>query len=105
ELPKGFVVQAAYIGRLGRRLLATRDVMALNDLVDPASRNTWYQAAGALEVLRSQSTAVGNVAAIPYFENLFPGLLNQYRSYYAALFGNSTANAVFAGATNSTQAI
>jgi hypothetical protein len=105
ELPKGLVVQAAYVGRLGRRLLATRDVMALNDLVDPVSRTSWYAAAGTLEVLRSQNTPVGSVPTIPYFENLFPGLLAQYRAYYTDIFGASRANSIFAGATNSTQAI
>ncbi len=105
ELPKGLVIQAAYVGRAGRRLLATRDVMALADLVDTSSQTDWYAAAGALEILRSQGTSVGNVPAIPYFENIFPGLLAQYRALYTGYYGASTANSVFAGATNSTQAV
>ena len=104
-MPKGFVVTAAYVGRSARNLLATRDVMALNDLVDPATGLDWYRAAGSLEQFRAAGTPVGSVAAIPYFENVFPGLLAQYKAYYTGIFGATTANSVFAGATNSTQAI
>ncbi|HEX8161888.1 MAG TPA: carboxypeptidase-like regulatory domain-containing protein [Pyrinomonadaceae bacterium] len=104
QLPKGLVVQTSYIGRLGRHLLATRDVMALNDLRDPQSGVDWYTAASQLEILRSQGAPVSSVQAIPFFENLFPGLATAYRNYYASIFGNSTANSVFSGVTNSTQA-
>jgi len=104
-LPHGLALQAAYIGRAGRNLLATRDVMALNDLVDPKSGTDWYAAAGGLEMLRAAKTPVGNVAPVAYFENLFPNLLAQYKAYYTSIFGATTANNVFAGATNATQAI
>lgn len=105
NLPHGLFIQAAYVGRAGRHLLATRDVMALADIVDPKSGMDWYTAAGTLEQLRAAGTPVTSVAAIPYFENLFPGLAASYLAYYASIFGANTANAVFAGATNATQAI
>jgi hypothetical protein len=104
QLPKGLVIQTSYIGRLGRHLLAQRDVMALNDLRDPQSGMDWYTAASQLEILRAAGTPVSSVQSIPYFENLFPGLPAAYRNYYASIFGNSTANSVFSGVTNSTQA-
>ena len=100
-LPHGFALQTAYIGRAARNLLATRDVMALADLVDPKSGMDWYAAAGQLEQLRAAGTPVASVGAIPYFENLFPGLLPLYKG----LFSVNTGNKVFAGATNSTQAV
>ena len=108
-LPKGFVVQASYIGRAARNLLAARDVAALNNLVDPQSGMDWYTAAGMLEDIRrsfaeqdlstrpAQQAAIASVAAIPYFENLFgsvPGLAR-------ALLGSSRASY----ASNATQAI
>jgi|SoiMethySBSTD1v2_1073268.scaffolds.fasta_scaffold27429_3 Cna protein B-type domain. len=105
SLPHGFVLTTAYVGRAARNLLATRDVMALNNLVDPSTGVDWYTAAGRLEQFRAAGTPVASVAAIPYFENVFPGLLAQYRAYYTDIFGAATANSVFAGATNSTQAI
>ncbi|HEY0004850.1 MAG TPA: carboxypeptidase-like regulatory domain-containing protein [Pyrinomonadaceae bacterium] len=71
ELPKGLVIQTSYIGRLGRNLLASRDVMMPNNIVDPKSGMDWYTAAGILEDLRRNNVPVDNVAAIPFFENLF----------------------------------
>ncbi len=37
ELPKGMYFEASYVGRVARNLLATRDVMALNNMVDTRS--------------------------------------------------------------------
>src|SRR2546429_4553763 len=64
--------QASYIGRLARHLLATRDVMALNDLRDPKSGMDWYTAATILEKQRQLGTDPANVQPIPYFENILP---------------------------------
>jgi hypothetical protein len=71
ELPKGFYVEASYIGRLARHLLATRDVMQVNNLVDPKSGQDWYTAAGLLEAYRVARTPVANIPKIPWFENMY----------------------------------
>jgi hypothetical protein len=76
KLPAGFFVEASYIGRLARNLLATRDVMALNNLVDPSTGMDWYTAAGLLADLREQNVPVSRVRPIAYFENLFPDVEN-----------------------------
>lgn len=89
ELPKGLTVQASYIGRLGRNLLATRDVMALSNLVDPKSGTDWYTAASALEILRSQGAPISSIRPIPWFENLLPANFNALlRNYYAVVYGD-----------------
>ena len=72
KLRGGLLVQASYIGRLARNLLVTRDIMALNNLVDPKSGMDWYTAAGQLANFREKSTPITAVPKIPYFENLFP---------------------------------
>jgi hypothetical protein len=72
QLPKGFVVQASYIGRLGRKLLAQRDIMALNNLKDTKSGMDWYTAASILERLRASGASISSVQQIPYFANLYP---------------------------------
>jgi len=72
QLPKGLVLQTSYVGRLGRKLLAQRDIMALNNLVDKTSGMDWYTAAGILERLRAQNTSATSVTQIPYFANLLP---------------------------------
>lgn len=74
QLPAGMYVEASYIGRKARNLLATRDIMALNNLVDTRSGLDWYTAAGRLHDLRAADTNINNIPTIPYFENLFPGL-------------------------------
>ena len=68
SLPKGMYFEASYIGRRARNLFATRDVMALNNLVDPASGMDWYTAAGLLAQARLADTPNANIAPIPYFE-------------------------------------
>jgi hypothetical protein len=86
QLPGGLFVEASYVGRAARNLLATRDIMALNNLVDPKSGIDWFTAAGVLHSLRELDTPIANVAPIPYFENIFPGL-------GASLLGDPTLSA------------
>lgn len=72
KLPKGLYVETSYIGRLARNLLATRDVMALNNITDPTSGQDWYTAAGILEQLRRNNAPVSSVPNQPWFENMYP---------------------------------
>lgn len=74
ELPRGLTVEASYIGRRARNLLAQRDVLAFNNLVDPKSGMDWYTAGTQLAKLSGQNADIATVAPIPYFENLFPGI-------------------------------
>ena len=76
ELPKGLSFEMSYIGRMGRNLGLIRDVMHLNNIKDPSSGQTWYEAAGVLFDLRRANVPFDspNVPSIPFFENLYPGL-------------------------------
>jgi carboxypeptidase family protein len=89
DLGKGFSVEASYVGRLGRNLLVSRDIMHLNNLVDPASGADWYTSIRRLIGFREQNALIESVPNIPYFENLFPGLagggLTATQSLYAAI--------------------
>ncbi len=74
ELPKGLYVEASYIGRMARNLLASRDIMTPNNITDPRSGQTWYEAAGILEDHRRRNTPVSQIPALPFFENMYaPG--------------------------------
>ena len=80
ELPKGFAVEAAYVGRRARNLLIRRDLAMPMDLVDPKSGVNYFTAARQLinayrqaGVASSAATAFTGIAAIPYWENMFPG--------------------------------
>ncbi|HWB33002.1 MAG TPA: carboxypeptidase-like regulatory domain-containing protein [Acidobacteriaceae bacterium] len=72
ELPKGFVLETAYVGRLGRHLLVQRDLGMPLDLVDPATGMDYFTAASLLEVQAYAKVPTANVQKIAYWEDLFP---------------------------------
>lgn len=104
ELPHRLVVQASYIARLARNLLVQRDVMALNNLVDPVSGVDWYTAATQLEVLRQAGTPRANVQAIPWFQNVLPANYAQLLFNCCGYFSDANGNFIGQGVTN-TQAV
>jgi hypothetical protein len=91
EIPGGFTVEAAYVGRLGRHLLQSLDLAEPVDYVDPAGGGDYYAAGTKLSALVDKNGGAGgytydangnpngnvvNVPAIPYFENVFPFMAN-----------------------------
>ena len=78
EIGKGLKIQAAYVGRFARNLLAQRDVATFNNIRDPKSGISWYDAMRSLINLRYQGTPVLAVNPNPFFENLFPGLAGTF---------------------------
>ena len=70
-LPGGLAVEASYIGRKARKLLASRDVMTVNNIVDPKSGQDWYTAAGILQDLRIKNTPLSQIPNLPFFDNLY----------------------------------
>jgi Carboxypeptidase regulatory-like domain len=72
ELGKGLTFEASYVGRFARKLLASRDIMQLNNIRDPQSGTTYYQAVNQLVDFRYQNRAIDSIQPIPFFENLFP---------------------------------
>jgi hypothetical protein len=72
ELGKGLSFETSYVGRFARKLLASRDIMQLNNLRDPQSGMTFYEAMNLLVDHRYRRTPIDQVPNIPYFQNLFP---------------------------------
>ncbi len=72
QMRAGTVLSVSYIGRMGRSLLARRDVVAFNNIRDPKSGMDWYTAGTILEKQRQQGIDTSQIASIPFFENLFP---------------------------------
>ena len=76
QLPAGFTLEAAYVGRMGRHLLEQTDLAAPADFVDPKSGTDFYTAARGLTLAANNANAAGianaSVAPVAYFENLFP---------------------------------
>ena len=74
ELGKGLTFEASYVGRMGRKLLASRDIMQLNNIRDPESGLTFYQAMNILVDHRYANTPIDQVPTLAYFNNLFPNM-------------------------------
>jgi hypothetical protein len=104
ELPGGFVLEGAYVGRLGRHLLQQLDLAEPVDFVDPQGGGDYFSAAKILSqavdaapfgteqygiFAGSHQKVNNNIAAIPYFENLFPYM----KGYDYA--GESATQAIF----------
>lgn len=97
QLPAGFVLEVAYLGRFSRRTLQQIDFAQPLNLADPKSGTTYFQAASQLSSYGYQSATT--VPAIPYFENMFPGAAQNGQSATQAIYdgiwkyilGNETA--------------
>jgi Carboxypeptidase regulatory-like domain len=72
ELPAKLYVEVSYVGRLAKNLLASRDIMGPNNIKDPVSGQTWYEAAGILDTYRRNGTPINSIPNLPFFENMFP---------------------------------
>ena len=72
ELGKGLSFEASYVGRFARSLLATRDIMQLNNIRDPQSGVTFYQAINQLIDFKYQNRAINSIPSMAFFDNLFP---------------------------------
>jgi hypothetical protein len=99
EMSHGLVIQASYVGRIAHKLIATRDVMALNNLRDPKSGQDWYTAATQLEILRTQGVPISAIQQIPWFANMLPSNIAQLMN------DNYFEDAVLDPAWNQTQAV
>ena len=75
-LPGGFTLEAAWVGRFGRKLLQQNDIATPVNLVDPKSGMSYFQAGAQLaaQVDRNGGNGKASVPSIPYFENMFPQL-------------------------------
>jgi len=74
ELPGGFTLEVDYIGNFGHHLLQQLDLAEPLDLVDPKSGMDYYTAAKILseDALANNENSNATVAAIPWFEDMFP---------------------------------
>lgn len=74
DLGKGFSVETAYVGRLGRKLLAQEDVAQPYDLVDKKTGVDYYSAVQALARLYRQGVPTSQITA---------GLVGKTASYWS----------------------
>ncbi|MCL6464355.1 MAG: carboxypeptidase-like regulatory domain-containing protein [Acidobacterium ailaaui] len=86
ELSHGLSLEGNYVGTFGRHLLQQLDLAEPLDLVDPKSGMDYFQAGKLL----AQATYAGqtNVAAIPYWEDMFPWLATNGMSATQNIYTN-----------------
>jgi hypothetical protein len=72
EIGKGLSFEASYVGRFARSLLASRDIMQLNNIRDPQSGMTFYEAMNMLVDFRYQNREITSIPDIPFFNHFFP---------------------------------
>jgi hypothetical protein len=77
ELPGGFVVEAAYVGRLGHRLLQEEDLATPLDIRDPQSGVDYFAAATQFAELAEGRMPINAVKPIAYWEHIFPNATGQ----------------------------
>jgi len=74
ELPSGFSLETAYVGRMGRHLIQQLDLAEPVDYKDPAGGGDYYAAGSQLSHLVDVNGGNNHasVPAIQYFEDVFP---------------------------------
>jgi hypothetical protein len=93
---RGFVLEVAYIGRFGRHQLQQIDLAEPLDPVDARSGQDYF--AAATQLSKQKYAGAANVAAIPYFEDMFPdaagGGLSATQNIYNQVWfpGNETGS-------------
>jgi hypothetical protein len=86
QLPGGFVLETAYLGRFSRNTLQQIDLAQPLNLVDPKSSMSYFTAAD--ELSRYGYAGATTVPAIPYFENMFPGAAQNGQSATQTIYNN-----------------
>jgi hypothetical protein len=76
ELPGDWLVEANYVGKLGRRLTALGDPAQTLNFVDATSGQSLYNAYGAVQSQVQAGVPVTSVTAQPWFENQMGTALN-----------------------------
>lgn len=71
QLPHGFVIETAYVGRIAHRLLQQEDLGQPRDIVDPASHTDYFTATRALDDAVLSGQPETSIGPIPYWENLY----------------------------------
>jgi hypothetical protein len=100
RLPGNIWMDAAYVGRMARKLLAGRDVMMLRDIRDPRSGVSYNEAGVILDRLLQADAPGSSVPNLAFYNNMWaPGSLG-------AIFGCPTGTGGVSGtACTNSQAV
>jgi hypothetical protein len=78
ELPGGFLLDTAYVGRIGRHLFQQVDLAEPVNYNDPKGAGDYFSAGSQMSKLLDQhgGDTTAAVQPIPYFEDVFPQMAN-----------------------------
>lgn len=93
DLPGGFTVVGAYVGRFSRRSLVYSDLAQPTNLVDPASGQDYYSAARALIAHINAKTPTAQVPNVAFWENLWPKAAGGGKTATQAIYDVFRSNA------------
>jgi hypothetical protein len=94
NLPRGFSLETAYAGRIGRKLLVQTDFAGpLVNFKDPKSGQTWIQAMGIITDLVDKNSRTSEIPKIPFFENVFAPLARNGLTASQSAYNAANANA------------
>ncbi|MGB9154583.1 MAG: TonB-dependent receptor, partial [Alphaproteobacteria bacterium] len=79
DLGHGLVVSAGYVGRFGRHLLLSWDPSQPNNLYDPGSGMTYFQAIDYIAQLANTSVSPASVPNMKYWQDIFPNATFAYQ--------------------------
>ncbi len=78
EIWKGISFEASYVGRIGRKLLVSRDTAHFNNLRDPSTGQTFYSVLNQLLDYRANNAPISSIPNIAWFNRFVPGLAGTY---------------------------
>jgi len=99
ELPGNFILEADYVGRLGRKLFAQSDGAQLVDFIDPTSKQGLVDAFNQLSAQVRAGVPGAQITTQPFFENQMNAAIQtnfgipNCQAFVAAVFGPATAAA------------
>ena len=93
QVNNAWTVEAAYVGRLGKRLLQNLDLATALDLVDPKSGMDYFKASQLMSAASLKGVPATSMPTIPYWEDMFPNLVGNgftaTQNIYQKLWGSS----------------
>lgn len=99
QLPHSFSVEADYVGTFGRHLLQQLDLAEPLDLADPQSGMDYFTA--GTQLAKAAYAGQNTVAAIPYWEDMFPYLKTSTMSATQNIYSNLYQGLALGGGNDS----
>ncbi len=88
EFRGGLFIEGSYVSSLSRRSLINRDLAMPTNLIEPNSKQSYFEAASYLARALSTTTPVTGIQAQPFFENFYRGYAGGGRNATQNIYQN-----------------